>query len=92
MTPDLYRRNWFSITTRDFVVVGACILHEHGSLKAFWYLARNWRRVMEKRRDIMKRRKAKDDYISSWFSYQPVSRPAPRPTARAVARGRAARG
>src|ERR1700681_1142310 len=22
MTPDLYRRNWFSITTRDFVVVG----------------------------------------------------------------------
>ncbi len=23
MTPDLYRRNWFSITARDFVVVGA---------------------------------------------------------------------
>ena len=92
MTPDLYRRNWPSIMARDFVVVGACILHEHGSLKAFWYLARNWRRVMEKRREIMKRRKAKDDYISSWFSYQPVSRPAPRPSARAVARGRAARG
>jgi GT2 family glycosyltransferase len=92
MTPDLYRRNWLSITVRDFIVVGACILHEHGSLKAFWFLARNWRRVMEKRREIMKRRKAKDDYISSWFSYQPVSRPAPRPSARAVARGRAARG
>src|SRR5665213_908486 len=89
MTPDLYRRNWASITARDFVVVGACILHEHGSLKAFWYLARNWRRVLEKRREIMRRRKAKDDYISSWFSYQPVSRPAPRPSARAVARGRA---
>src|SRR5512140_3162944 len=77
MTPDLYRRNWASIMARDFVVVGACILHEHGSLKAFWYLARNWKRVMEKRREIMKRRKAKDDYISSWFSYEPVSRPAP---------------
>jgi GT2 family glycosyltransferase len=92
MTPDLYRRNWPSIMARDFVVVGACILHEHGSLKAFWYLARNWKRVIEKRREIMKRRRAKDDYISSWFSYQPVSRPAPRPSARALARGRAARG
>src|SRR6476646_9262391 len=58
MTPDLYRRNWASIIARDFVVVGACVLHEHGSLKAFWYLARNWKRVMEKRREIMKRRKA----------------------------------
>src|SRR5690348_17522901 len=92
MTADLYRRNWLSITGRDLVVVGACLLHEHTSLKAFVYLIRNWKRVWAKRREIMKRRKAKDDYISSWFSYQPVSRPAPRPSARAVARGRAARG
>src|SRR5579864_9509748 len=92
MTPDLYRRNWFSITARDLVVFGACLLHEHSSLKAFAYLARNWRRVWAKRQEIMKRRRAKDDYISSWFSYQPVSRPAPRPSARALARSRAARG
>ena len=32
MTPDLYRRNWPSIMARDLVVVGACVLHEHGSL------------------------------------------------------------
>jgi GT2 family glycosyltransferase len=92
MTPDLYRRNWFSITTRDLVVFSACLLREHTSLKAFWYMARNWRRVMAKRREIMSRRRAKDDYIASWFSYQPVSRPAPRPTARTLARARAARG
>src|SRR5579864_1035473 len=92
MTPDLYRRNWLSITGRDLVVLGACLLHEHTSLKAFAYLARNWRRVWAKRQEIMKRRRAKDDYISSWFSYQPVSRPAPRPSARALARSRAARG
>lgn len=91
MTPDLYRRNWLSITWRDFVVIGACLLREHSSLKAFVYLARNWRRVLEKRREIMKRRKVKDEYISSWFSYQPVSRPAPRPSARTLARARAAR-
>src|SRR5579864_6422819 len=92
MTPDLYRRNWLSITGRDLVVLGACLLHEHTSLKAFAYLARNWRRVWAKRQEIMKRRRAKDDYISSWFSYQPVSRPAPKPAGRAQAGARAARG
>ena len=92
MTPDLYRKNWLSITARDVVVVGACLLHEHSSLKAFVYLARNWRRVWAKRQEIMRRRKVKDDYLSSWFSYEPVSRPASRPTARGLAKTRAARG
>jgi GT2 family glycosyltransferase len=92
MTGDLYRRNWFSITTRDLIVVGACLIRERSSLKAFLYLARNWRRVLAKRAEIMKRRRVKDDYIASWFSYKPVSRPAPRPTARGLAKARAARG
>jgi GT2 family glycosyltransferase len=92
MTPDLYRRNWLSITSRDLVVMGACLLHEHSSLKAFLYLAKNWKRVVAKRHEIMRRRKAKDDYISSWFSYEPVSRPAPKPSARSLAKARAARG
>jgi GT2 family glycosyltransferase len=92
MTPDLYRRNWFSITCRDLVVMGACVLHEHSSLKAFVYLARNWKRVWTKRKEIMKRRRVKDDYIASWFSYQPVSRPAPRPSARSLAKARGSRG
>ena len=92
ITPDLYRRNWFSITWRDVVVVGACLLHEHSSLRAFVYIARNWKRFMEKRREIMNRRRAKDEYIAGWFSYQPVSRLAPKPAARAKSRMRAARG
>jgi GT2 family glycosyltransferase len=92
MTPDLYRRNWLSITARDLVVLGACILHEHSSLRAFGYLLKNWKRVMSKRKEIMRRRRAKDDYIASWFSYKPVSRPAPKPTARTLAKARAARG
>jgi GT2 family glycosyltransferase len=91
MTPDLYRRNWFSITTRDLIVLGACLVREHSSLKAFWYMAKNWKRVIGKRQEIMRRRRAKDDYIASWFSYQPVSRPAPKPTARTLAKARAAR-
>jgi GT2 family glycosyltransferase len=92
MTPDLYRRNWWSITSRDLVVLGACLLHEHSSLKAFGYLLGNCKRVWSKRQEIMRRRRAKDDYMASWFSYEPVSRPAPRPSARSLARARTARG
>src|SRR5438309_8046630 len=55
MTGDLYRRNWFSITTRDVVVIACCLVREQSSLKAFAYVAKNWRRVLEKRREIMSR-------------------------------------
>jgi len=86
MTPDLYRRNWASITWRDLVVIGACLVREHSSLRAFWFLATHMKSVLAKRKEIMRRRRAKDDYISSWFSYEPVSRPAPKPAAAKVAR------
>jgi GT2 family glycosyltransferase len=92
MTPDLYRRNWLSITGRDLVVIGACLVREHTSLKAFVYLFRNWRRALAKRREIMKLRRVKDEYIASWFSFEPVSRPAPKPAGRALPRSKAARG
>jgi GT2 family glycosyltransferase len=92
MTPCLYRQNWFSITLRDSMVLGWCLLWEHSSLKAFWYLAKNYRRVLEKRKEIMRRRRASDSYISRWFSYTPMTRPAPKPSARLHARVRAARG
>jgi GT2 family glycosyltransferase len=92
ITPDLYRRNWFSITMRDIVVVGCCLLREHSSLKAFWYLAKNWQRVVAKRKAIMSRRRTSDDYMASWFRFDPVSRPAPKGVSRANARTRAARG
>src|SRR6202050_1107446 len=92
MTPDLYRRNWWSITSRDLVVLGACLINERSSLKAFRYLLGNYKRVWSKRQEIMRRRRAKDDYMASWFSFEPVSRPAPRPSARALAKTRTARG
>lgn len=90
MTPDLYRRNWFSITLRDVVVVGCCLVYEHSSLKAFWYLAKNWRRVLDKRRAIMVRRRASDKYIADWFSYTPVSKPA-RASSKVLSKSKAAR-
>jgi GT2 family glycosyltransferase len=90
MTGDLYKRNWLSITARDLVVVGCCLVREQTSLKAFWYVTRNWKRVMAKRREIMSRKRVDDDYMASWFRYQPVSNPAQKP--RALARSKAARG
>src|SRR5947207_7170054 len=73
ISPDLYRRNWFSITARDLTVLMCCLLWEHTSLKAFWYLAGNLRRVMAKRRLIQARRRVDDEYMAGWFQYKPVS-------------------
>ena len=79
MTGDLYLRNWLSITTRDVVVLSCCLVREQSSLKALFYVFKNWKRVIAKRREIMKRKRVDDDYIASWFRYDPVSRPAPKP-------------
>jgi hypothetical protein len=70
--------------------VACCLLYEHSSLKAFWYLGKNWRRVLEKRREIMARRRASDEYLASWFSYSPISKPA-RSAAKVLSRTKAAR-
>jgi GT2 family glycosyltransferase len=91
ITPAVYRKNWFSITVRDLVVLSCCLLREHTSLKAFAYVVRNWGRVLEKRREIMRRVRVSDEYMASWFSYHPVSRPAPRTPVRLVQQ-KAARG
>jgi hypothetical protein len=94
ITPGVYRKNLFSILARDIVVVGACLLREQTSLKAFVFLAKNWRRTWAKRREIMKRRRASEDYIAEWFAFQPTSRAAPKVPSRvsvsAMARVRAA--
>ena len=91
ITPDLYWRNFFSITARDTVVIACCLLWEHTSLKAFALLFQNWRGVMEKRREIMRRRRVSDEYMASWFAFHPVSKPAPRKFAAALTPTRATR-
>src|SRR5690349_19708667 len=52
MTGHLYKRNWLSITARDLLVVSCCLVREQSSLKALWYVGKNWKRVMSKRREI----------------------------------------
>ncbi|MGD0497583.1 MAG: glycosyltransferase family 2 protein [Bryobacteraceae bacterium] len=87
----LYRRNWFSITARDFMVVAWCLLWEHTSLKAFWLLAKNGKRVMEKRRLIQARKRVTDEYMAEWFKYAPVSKRAPKKMVRLLSRSATAR-
>lgn len=94
MTGDLYWRNWLSITFRDLLVLLCCVVREQSSLKAFWYVAKNWKRVVLKRRQIMARKRADDHYIANWFRYEPVSLPAPKSksSTQLLAKSKAARG
>ena len=87
----LYRRNWVSITARDLVVVGCCLLWEHTSLKAFWFVAKNYKRLVAKRRLIQQMQRVDNDYIASWFNFTPVSQPAPRKIGATVSRSKAAK-
>jgi len=91
MTGNLYRRNFFSITARDLVVVSCCLLWEHTSLRAFPILLRNWRSVVAKRREIMSRRRVDDEYIASWFDFEPVAKIAPKRFTTQLQRTKAAR-
>jgi GT2 family glycosyltransferase len=91
ISADLYRRNWVQITGRDLVVVACCLLWEHSSLKAFWFLAKNYKRVLAKRKLIQERRRVDVDYMASWFSFEPVSKPAPKKFTPVPSRSKAAR-
>jgi GT2 family glycosyltransferase len=88
---DLYWRNWLSITARDVTVVACCVLWERTSLKAFLFLAKNWKRVLVKRRIIQARRRVDDEYMASWFQYVPVSKKAPKKLARLQPQSEAAK-
>src|SRR5579871_2305379 len=87
----VYRRNFLSITARDIVVVSCCILWEQTSLKALWFLAKNWRRVLAKRRLIQENQRVDHQYMASWFKYKPVAKQAPKKVARLVARSQTAK-
>jgi GT2 family glycosyltransferase len=91
ITWNVYKRNWMSITARDLVVFGCCLVREHSSLRAFWYVASSWKRVLAKRREIMRRRRVTDEYMASWFAYEPTSKPAPKTPVRQMPRQKVVR-
>jgi GT2 family glycosyltransferase len=91
ISPNLYWRNWLSITTRDLMVVMCCLLWEHTSLKAFWFLGKNMSSALAKRRRIQAACRVDDQYMASWFQYAPVSKQAPKKMARVLSRSETAK-
>ena len=76
-TPGVYRHCWLPATLRDLMVVGGCVVLEQTSLPAFWHLAKALPSALRKRRQIMSRRVASDEYMARWFRPEPVAEPAP---------------
>jgi hypothetical protein len=55
-------------------------------LKAFWFLAKNMKRIWAKRRLIQSHKRVTEAYMASWFQYAPVTKEAPRKKARLLSR------
>jgi GT2 family glycosyltransferase len=70
ITADLYLRHLVTITVRDCLVIGGCLLREQSSLRAFAIVVRLWRRTWAKRRVIMQRRRVSNEYMAAWFTGQ----------------------
>jgi hypothetical protein len=68
-----------------------CLLWEHSSLRAFWFLGKNLKRVLAKRRLIQSQRRVDGRYMASWFEYAPVTKEAPKKKVRVLSRSEAAR-
>ena len=67
------------------IVVAACLVREWSSLRAFPLVFGMFRRKWIERKIILHRRRATDGYMAGWFSNRPVSYPAPRIAAKALA-------
>ncbi len=53
--------------TRDLMVVAAALTIERSSLPALQWLWGNRRRILEKRREVQKRRRVPDRQLAEWF-------------------------
>ncbi|MDX1983051.1 MAG: glycosyltransferase family 2 protein [Bryobacteraceae bacterium] len=83
LTGGLGRQCGVAATLRDLAVVGGCLLFEQRSLPAFWRIARLLPKALEKRREIMRRRRVSDEEMIRWFRAEPVAEPAPQLALRA---------
>jgi GT2 family glycosyltransferase len=81
VTPGLYRHCWLPMTARDVLVVAGCLFLEPSSLPAFWQVAKCWPAMLERRREIMRRRRVSDQTLVRWFQFELAGEPL---TAKAV--------
>jgi len=77
MDAETYWRLFLSITARDALALGYVLLREWYSLRAISLFFRAFPRAWAVRRALRRHRRVTPKEIRSWFSYQPVARPAP---------------
>jgi GT2 family glycosyltransferase len=70
MTRNLYRRDFWPILKRDAQVAGYVALREWSSIPAFFWLIRNFPRLLRKRARIQRRVRIDPREIEKWFLVQ----------------------
>jgi GT2 family glycosyltransferase len=65
------------VTLRDAGILAYCVVRERASLSGVAFVLRNWSRIWTKRRLVQERARATEDYMKSWFRFDPVTMPAP---------------
>jgi GT2 family glycosyltransferase len=74
-TADVGRRCWLPMIARDLVVLGASLVWEPSSLKAFWHIFHCLPRAMRQRRIIMAKRRVANGDLARWFNFSPTAYP-----------------
>ncbi len=87
ITPGLYLRHFLPITLRDIGILGYCLTLERSSLRAFYYVARDFKKTLAKRRSIQARRRVDEAYLARWFRFKPTSEPFEKPLTSSAAVG-----
>lgn len=77
ITPRVYRKVFWKTTIRDLGIFAYVISREWTSLPGLWFVLRNLRTTLRKRRFVQGRRRAFDADLMSWFEDFPVTRPVP---------------
>ncbi len=72
----LYLKLLLPVTWRDLLIVGYCLLRDWSMLSALAYPCRHWRKLMQKRREVQRRRRVPDTIVEQWFCEEPKSFPA----------------
>jgi len=75
MTWGVYGKVFWPATFRDLAIFSYVLLRERSSLPGLWFIPRNWKRTWAKRRWIQARRCVGDEYVRSWFNYNPTAAP-----------------
>lgn len=71
----VFLKTFFPTLLRDLQVIVYVLFVERESIPGLLFVVRNLGRTLRKRRQIMRKRRARDSYLARWFSNTPVTGP-----------------